>query len=77
MPWWCPACRRTVIHSQGDERPDPAETYHCYACRLDLRFDALMDRLAICAYQPDRRPVTRASGGSQRPIPPVEKPKAS
>jgi len=77
MPWWCPGCRTTIIHNHADERPNPAQVYHCYACQLDLRYDALMDRLAICSYQPDQRPVTPASRGSRLPAPPDQTPKAS
>jgi hypothetical protein len=77
MTWWCPACRGTVIHDQADERPNPAEVYRCHACQLDLRFDARTDRMTICAYQPDHRSSTPASGASQRPTSPDQQPKAS
>jgi hypothetical protein len=62
---------------KADERPNTGETYHCYACRLDLCFDALMDRMAICSYQPDHRPVTPAARGSRLLTPSDQKPKAS
>jgi hypothetical protein len=39
MQWQCPACQSEISHSSVDVFPDPAESYRCHVCRLDLRFN--------------------------------------
>jgi hypothetical protein len=67
MPWRCPACRTEIQHNPLDARPDPKSEYRCHVCRLDLRFDAPTDRMAVAPL--DGEPAPPAPRARVLPLP--------
>jgi rubredoxin len=45
IPWRCPACGTPIHHAEA--LPNPAVTYRCQVCRLELSVDADTGRLAV------------------------------
>jgi len=56
VPWFCPACRTEIRHSQQDV-PHDGRTYRCDLCRLELTFDGFSNRMRVPSYEAD--PVLR------------------
>jgi len=55
MPWHCPACQAQIRHSDFEERPRPRQLYRCHICRLDLHFDAQLQKLTVAPLDRDER----------------------
>jgi len=53
MPWQCPACASPIHHTET--LPNPAVTYRCQVCRLELRADA-GGKLAVVPFHDDDAP---------------------
>ena len=51
MLWRCPACGSQISHNPADTRPDPHDEYRCPICRIDLRFDPLMEKMQIAPFE--------------------------
>ena len=47
MPWYCPACKAQIRHSDLDDRPRSGQTYRCHVCRLDLELDVVSQKLIV------------------------------
>jgi hypothetical protein len=45
MPWKCPACGSPIQHTE--DIPNPAVTYRCSVCRLELRVTPDTSKLAV------------------------------
>jgi hypothetical protein len=45
MPWRCPACGIAIQHYEYAPRPE--RLYRCAICRLDLQFDAALQRMTL------------------------------
>jgi hypothetical protein len=55
MPWRCPACGTVLQHAEA--LPNPAVTYRCSVCRLELHSDADSGKMAVVPL-PDEKPQT-------------------
>jgi hypothetical protein len=51
MCWNCPACRSEVLHIVTHQLPNPAKTFRCQKCRLNLRFSWILRELTIASVQ--------------------------
>ena len=60
MPWHCPACQALIRHSDMEERPRPRQIYRCHICRLDLTFDAQIQKLTIAPLDSEAQPTHSA-----------------
>jgi len=58
MPWRCPACATEISHRTAAEAmPRPGQHYRCHVCRLELVFDAEMNKMVVVPL-PDELPTT-------------------
>jgi rubredoxin len=48
MPWRCPACGTPIHHTEA--LPNPAVTYRCQVCRIELRLDDETGKLAVVPF---------------------------
>jgi len=53
MPWRCPACGTPIHHTE--DLPNPAVTYRCPVCRLELHRDPETGKMVV-APLPDEKP---------------------
>ncbi len=54
MPWRCPACEAVIQHA--DALPNPAVTYRCQVCRLELRVDPDTEKMVAIPLQDEKPP---------------------
>ena len=45
MPWFCPACRTPIRHSEFEDRPRLGALYRCPVCRLELELNPESNQL--------------------------------
>jgi DNA-directed RNA polymerase subunit RPC12/RpoP len=53
MPWKCPACSSQIVHALSPDLPRPGVVYRCSVCRLELTFDAKIQKLRPAPLPPD------------------------
>jgi rubredoxin len=53
MPWKCPACGSLIQHTENI--PNPAVTYRCQICRLELRMDPETNKLVVVPLHEDEK----------------------
>jgi hypothetical protein len=47
VPWKCPACSTQIEHSAAAIQPLDGVLYRCSVCRLELVFDASINKLTV------------------------------
>ena len=55
--WRCPACGTPIHHTEA--LPNPAVTYRCQVCRLELSVNANTGRLAVVPLADENHHTTR------------------
>jgi rubredoxin len=53
MPWKCPACSTQIEHSEAAIQPVNGALYRCSVCRLELIFDAAINKLTVAPFVRD------------------------
>jgi hypothetical protein len=61
VPWKCPACSTPIEHSEAAIHPLDGVMYRCSVCRLELVFDASLNKLTVAPFRRDEDQKTRAT----------------
>ena len=66
--WRCPACQTPIAHDSIESRPGVEGAYRCAVCRLDLRYNADIERMEIAPLETDHA-VAGDPKGRARSVP--------
>jgi hypothetical protein len=53
MPWKCPSCRTSIIHSELEAKPRPRIPYCCQSCGSELIFNPAANVLIVAPLDKD------------------------